>query len=264
MRRKLTSGFRYQRKTQAELASKIESTISGIRLTKAFNNQEEEIKRFKLYNDEYQKARKHTFKALGLFSTGNEFFINLTNLVLLVSGCLFLAYDDSFTIIDLTTYFLYINYLVKPISRLVNSIEQIEQGLSGIERFMKIMEVNPKIVNKENAIIKKDFQGDIEFKDVSFNYERSEASHVLNHFDLHIESGKKIALVGETGVGKSTISKLVPRFYDCNEGSILIDGIDVKDYDFFICSVKLSIHDIIFNRTIKNKHILFNQTNSLT
>lgn len=255
MRKKLSKGFKYQRSTQSELASKIESTISGIRLTKAYDNQDEEIKRFKEYNDEYKKARTFTFKALGLFSTGNDFFINLTNLALLVFGCLFLVIDEEFGIIDLTTYFLYVNYLIKPISRLVNSIEQIEQGLSGIEKFYKIMQVDPSIVNKEDAIKKDDYQGEIEFKDVSFQYEQSEATHVLNHFNLHINKGEKVALVGETGVGKSTISKLVPRFYDCNSGSILVDGIDVKDYD--ISNLRRAIGHVqqdvfIFYGTIKD------------
>ena len=229
-RRLLSKGFKHQRKEQGALASRIESSLSGIRLTKAFDNQEEEIRRFKDTNDLYKQARCETFKGLGLFSTGNDFFINLTNLALLVFGCIFIA-RGTINIIDLTTYFLYINYLVKPISRLVNSIEQIEQGFSGFEKVYKVLQEEPKVVNCENPIIKDDYLGDIDFKDVYFQYELSEDTKVLKGLNLHIEHGKKIALVGETGVGKSTISKLVPRFYDCNSGEILVDGINVKEYD---------------------------------
>ena len=229
-RRLLSKGFKHQRIEQGQLASKIESSISGIRLTKAFDNQEEEIRRFAHYNDLYKAARYETFKGLGLFSTGNDFFINLTNLALLVFGCIFIS-KGIINTIDLITYFLYINYLIKPVSRLVNSIEQIEQGFSGFEKVYNVFLVQPKIVNKENAIEKDDFLGDIEFKDVSFQYEEKESTLVLKNFNLNIEHGKKVALVGATGVGKSTISKLVPRFYDCNSGEILVDGINVKDYD---------------------------------
>jgi ATP-binding cassette subfamily B protein len=113
-------------------------------------------------------------------------------------------------------------------------MEQIQQGLSGLEKFFNVMDEKSKITSKADAIVKDDFEGKIEFKNVDFTYQATEeAEHVLKNFTLEIEPGKKIALVGETGVGKSTISKLVPRFYDVNEGSILIDGIDIRDYDLY-------------------------------
>ena len=257
-RRLLSRGFKHQRKQQGELASKIESSISGIRLTKAFDNQDEEVKRFMHYNDLYKLARCETFKGLGIFSTGNDFFMNLTNLALLVFGCIFID-KGKIDAIDLITYFLYINYLIKPISRLVNSIEQIEQGFSGFEKVYEVFKVEPKIVNNDNPIYKDDFLGDIEFKNVDFQYEEKEDTRVLSNFNLKIEHGKKVALVGETGVGKSTISKLVPRFYDCNSGEILIDGINVKDYD--ISSLRKAIGEVqqdvfIFYGTIK-ENILY-------
>lgn len=253
-RKLLSKGFKHQRKEQGELASKIESSISGIRLTKAFDNQEEEMRRFAHYNDLYKAARCETFKGLGLFSTGNDFFINLTNLALLVFGCVFIS-KGLINTIDLITYFLYINYLIKPISRLVNSIEQIEQGFSGFEKVYQVFLIEPKIVNKENAIVKDDFLGDIEFKNVYFQYEEKESTLVLKNFNLNIKHGKKVALVGATGVGKSTISKLVPRFYDCNMGEILVDGINVKDYD--ISCLRRSIGEVqqdvfIFYGSIKD------------
>jgi ATP-binding cassette subfamily B protein len=259
-RKKMLSGFREARNAQGELNSITESSLSGIRLTKAFNNEEVEIEKFEGINQQYLRARTKTFKEIGLFSTGNDFFMNVTNLGLLVFGSIFVAkgYIDY---IDLTKYFLYINFLTRPIARLTNSMEQLQQGFSGIEKFYKIIRIKPKIVSKENAIHKDDFKGKIEFKNVSFQYEQSEATHVLNNFSLTINEGKKIAFVGETGVGKSTISKLIPRFYDVSEGNILIDDIDVKDYD--LDDLRMAIGHVqqdvfIFYGTIKDNIIYGN------
>lgn len=229
-RKKMMKAFRNARNAQSELSSRVESSISGIRLTKAFNNMDYEKQRFEQINTLYKDARSGVFKEIGLFGSGNDFFINLTNLALLVFGTIFVIKGWNVTYIDLTTYFLYINFLIKPISRLTNSMEQIQQGFSGIEKFYNIMDEEIKIKN-DYGIIKNNFEGDIEFKDVCFSYSHKKEKDVLTNFNLHIETGEKIALVGETGVGKTTISKLIPRFYDVDEGEILVDGINVKDYN---------------------------------
>lgn len=229
-RKKMMKAFRNARNAQSELSSRVESSISGIRITKAFNNMDYEKQRFEQINTLYKDARSGVFKEIGLFGSGNDFFINLTNLALLVFGTIFVIKGWNVTYIDLTTYFLYINFLIKPISRLTNSMEQIQQGFSGIEKFYNIMDEEIKIKN-DYGIIKNNFEGDIEFKDVCFSYSHKKEKDVLTNFNLHIETGEKIALVGETGVGKTTISKLIPRFYDVDEGEILVDGINVKDYN---------------------------------
>ncbi|OLA10704.1 MAG: thiamine ABC transporter permease [Coprobacillus sp. 28_7] len=229
-RKKMMKAFRNARNAQSELSSRVESSISGIRLTKAFNNMDYEKQRFEQINTLYKDARSGVFKEIGLFGSGNDFFINLTNLALLVFGTIFVIKGWNVTYIDLTTYFLYINFLIKPISRLTNSMEQIQQGFSGIEKFYNIMDEEIKIKN-DYGIIKNNFEGDIEFKDVCFSYSHKKEKDVITNFNLHIETGEKIALVGETGVGKTTISKLIPRFYDVDEGEILVDGINVKDYN---------------------------------
>lgn len=229
-RKKMMKAFRNARNAQSKLSSRVESSISGIRLTKAFNNMDYEKQRFEQINTLYKDARSGVFKEIGLFGSGNDFFINLTNLALLVFGTIFVIKGWNVTYIDLTTYFLYINFLIKPISRLTNSMEQIQQGFSGIEKFYNIMDEEIKIKN-DYGIIKNNFEGDIEFKDVCFSYSHKKEKDVLTNFNLHIETGEKIALVGETGVGKTTISKLIPRFYDVDEGEILVDGINVKDYN---------------------------------
>lgn len=230
-RRKMGNSFRYNRKVQGELAAEIESSLVGIRLTKAYTNEEYEKGKFDKVNKLYGSSRRGVFKQIALFGSGNDFFINMANLAILLFGGLF-VYQGKIEYLDLLTYFLYINFLVKPIARLTSSMEQIQQGLSGVEKFFDVMQISPEIVTKFNPVIKDEFIGEIDFVDVNFQYD-VEGSHILNNFTLKINPGEKIALVGETGVGKSTISKLIPRFYDVNEGEVLVDGVNVKDYDLF-------------------------------
>ena len=234
-RKKMLERFIITRTAQEELNASVESSISGIRLTQAYTNDLYEEERFKKDNEVYLEARIKVFREIALFTTGNDFFINLANLSVLVFGGFF-VYKEFITLIDLTTFFLYINFLIKPISRLTNSMEQMQQGFSGIKKFFNIMEMEPSIVNKEDFVIDEITKGIIEFENVDFHYHQDgehERDHILKNFNLTIPEGKKIALVGETGVGKSTISKLVPRFYDVSGGAILIDGIDVRDYDVY-------------------------------
>lgn len=228
-RKKMLKAFKNARSAQSELSGEIESSLSGIRLTKSFNNQRLEDEKFVKINNKYKNARSGVFKQIGLYGSGNDFFINLTNLALLVFGTIFIIKDWNVDYIDLTTYFLYINFLIKPISRITTSMEQIQQGLSGIEKFFEVMDTENQITN-ENGI-KKEICGLIEFKNVSFSYQHNEENYVLENINMSIEPGKKIAIVGETGVGKTTISKLIPRFYDVDEGEILVDSINVKEYD---------------------------------
>lgn len=231
-RNKMMKGFRNARNAQGELNAEVESSISGIRLTKAFHNEDYEEKKFEKINTLYKSARTETFRQIGLFGSGNDFFTNLANLALLIFGGYF-VYQKWIDYIDLTTYFLYVNFLIKPISRLTNSMEQLQQGFSGIEKFYNIMNINPKIISPENGVEKKDFIGNVDFIDVKFSYNQNEDQYVLSNFTLSIPAGKKVALVGETGVGKTTISKLIPRFYDVEAGQIKVDGIDVRDYNLF-------------------------------
>lgn len=258
-RRKMLATFRKVRSIQGELNAEVESSLSGIRLTKAFTNEEYEQEKFEKINRKYRKARSNVFREIGLFGSGNDFFINLTNLALLVFGGFF-VYKKYIDAIDLTQYFLYINFLIKPIQRLTNSMEQLQQGFSGMEKFMKIMEIEPEIVQKPDALKKENFRGEIEFRNVNFRYKQEDkAEQVLNNFSLKIPAGKKIALVGETGVGKTTISKLIPRFYDVSSGAVLVDGINVKDYDLFSLRNAIGIvqQDVfIFYGTIK-ENILY-------
>ena len=176
----------------------------------------------------------------------------------------YFVYKNRIDYIDLTTYFLYVNFLIRPIQRLTNSMEQIQQGFSGIEKFYNIMDVEPKIISPQDAIKKDDFVGNIQFKNVEFSYNQDEKEFVLKNFSYEIPKGRKIAIVGETGVGKTTISKLVPRFYDVLSGEILIDGVNVKDYDLYDLRSAIGIiqQDVfIFWGTIK-ENILYGRPNA--
>ncbi|MCK9535979.1 MAG: ABC transporter ATP-binding protein/permease [Bacilli bacterium] len=257
-RKKMMTSFRTSRGVQGELNAEIESSLSGIRLTKAYTNEPYEYQKFEKVNYAYRQARSNIFKQIGLFSSGNAFFISLTNLALLIFGGYY-VYKNQIDYIDLTTYFLYVNFLISPIQRLINSMEQLQQGFSGIEKFYQLMQVQPGIVTSPNPVFKTSIKGDIEFRDVEFRYNQDDNEYILNNFNLTIPAGTRVALVGETGVGKTTISKLVPRFYDVESGEILIDGVNVKDYDLYnlrqaIGTVQQDV--FIFWGTIKD-NILF-------
>ena len=228
-RKKMMRCFRSVRKEQGEISSEINSSLQGIQLTKAFDNEEFEIKNFKNINDRYKNSRLRQVKEIGFFHSSMNYLINITNLILLISGGIMFINGDI-DAADLTMFFLYVNFLVSPITKLSNTVETTQNAWSGFERFYNIMKIENKIISKEDAIRVDSFKGKIEFKNVNFKY-KIDSEEVLNNFNLVIEPSKKIAIIGETGVGKSTISKIIPRFYEVNEGEILIDDINIKDYE---------------------------------
>jgi len=245
------------RKEHGELNSKIENSLSGIRLTKAYNNEHYELGRFTDVNHHYANSRSLSYYQMGIFHVGNQFFLNMLNLLLLVVGGVFVFYDiiDG---VDLFTYYLYISFLTRPINRLIAMIEQIQNGISGFEKFFQVMQLDKKIKSVKPIQSLEDPKGEIIFNDVDFHYGKN-ANQVLHHFNLTIKPGEKIGLIGETGVGKSTISKLIPRFYDPISGSISIDGVDIKHYD--VSSLRRTIGHVqqdvfIFYGTIK-ENILY-------
>ncbi len=256
-RRKLLKSFRTTRAYHGELNSQIESSISGIRLTKAYNNEDYEVEKFTNVNNDYERSWKSAYLQMGIFSSGNRFLIELNNLALLLVGGYF-TLKGIINYADLLTYFLYINFLTRPIDRILNMMETFQQGISGFEKFHSIMSIQPSITSPSNARILEQPEGEIEFQNVTFQYE-SETKQVLNHFNLKIKKGTTVALIGETGVGKTTISKLIPRFYDVQEGAVLVDGHNVKEYDLY--SLRKAIGHVqqdvfIFFGTIK-ENILY-------
>jgi len=252
-RKKLLETQRGVRKVHGELNSQIENSISGIRLTKAYNNEDFEIDKFQDVNELYANSSKEAYFQMGIFHVGNQFFLQMLSLLLLIIGGIFVYYKQI-DYVDLFTYYIYITFLTRPINRLIAMMQQIQQGTAGFEKFYQIMQIEPKIHSKEGAIHLENPKGEISFEHVDFAYNNGELQ-VLENFSIHINPGEKIGLIGETGVGKSTISKLIPRFYDINSGSIKIDGVDIRDYDIY--SLRRSIGHVqqdvfIFYGTIQD------------
>ncbi len=224
---KMENSFRKLRRKLSNINAYLENSISGIRVVKAFANERYEIEKFNETNDEYKEARKETYKSMAEFLSGINIATNMLNLVVISFGGYF-AYRELITIGDLLAYTLYISYFMVPIRRMANLMQQLQEGMTGFERFVEVMNIKSDIVDKEDAIELKDVKGHIQFKDVSFSYNNG-GKQVLKDINIEIKPGKTVALVGPSGAGKTTLCHLIPRFYDIDSGSILIDGIDIRD-----------------------------------
>lgn len=226
-RLKMTNASRDVRRKISNINAYLENSISGIRVVKAFTNEDYEIDKFNNSNGEYKEARKLSYKVMAEFLAGINVTTNILNLVVISVGGYF-AYRDLITIGDLLAYTMYISFFMQPIRRLANLMQQLQEGMTGFERFVEVMKIKSDIVDKEDAVEFKDVKGHIEFKDVSFSYNNGE-NKVLNNINIDIQPGKTVALVGPSGAGKTTLCHLIPRFYDINSGAILVDGIDIRD-----------------------------------
>jgi len=225
-RKKMTSAFRLVRKRIANVNAQLENSISGIRVAKSFTNEEYEIEKFNEGNREFNSSREFAYKVMAEFFAGIFFLSNILNIITLSVGGFF-VYRGYINIGDLVAYLLYINFFLQPIRKLTNFTQQFQDGMTGFERFVEIMKVKPSIVDKEDAVNLKEIKGKIEFKNVAFKY--SEKKFVLSNINLAIMPGETMALVGPSGGGKTTLCQLIPRFYEVNDGEILVDGINIKD-----------------------------------
>ena len=260
-RKKMTSAFRAVRKRIANVNAQLENSISGIRVAKSFTNEEYEIEKFNEGNREFNSSREFAYKAMAEFFAGIFFLSNILNIITLSVGGFF-VYRGYINIGDLVAYLLYINFFLQPIRKLTNFTQQFQDGMTGFERFVEIMKVKPSIVDKENAVTLKEIKGKIKFKNVAFKY--SEKKFVLSNINLTIMPGETMALVGPSGGGKTTLCQLIPRFYEVNDGEILVDDIKIKDVK--IKSLRENIgmvqQDIfLFTGTIK-ENILYGKPNS--
>ena len=264
MRTNSMKAFKAVRVRHGELNSQLESSISGIRLTKAFSNEEYEIEKFGLQNMEYSETYKIAYKKLAKTMASNQMFIQLLNITLIIIGAL-LVINNKITFGDLVAYVLYIGLLTGPLRKITGMLELFQSGWAGFERFQELMDEPVTIVNDANPIVMNDIKGNIEFDNVMFGYDSVDLengkveNNILKNFSLKIENGKMIALVGPSGVGKTTLVQLIPRFYDVVSGSIKIDGIDIKKYE--LKSLRKNIgyvqQDVfIFGGTIK-ENILY-------
>lgn len=224
-RRNLSRASVKIKETTAEVNASLESSISGIRVTKGFNNEDFERERFDLYNRQYSNAKQMRYKYMANFFTNIEFCNNLLSLLVLALGGYFIM-KGKMSLPDLVAANLFVAGFVSPVKKLNNFVEQFITGMAGFNRFLEIMRTDPEPPDSPDAVEILSSRGNISFNNVSFSY--TEDFPVLSAINLEIHSGEKFALVGASGGGKSTICNLIPRFYEITGGEILLDGIDIR------------------------------------
>jgi ATP-binding cassette, subfamily B, bacterial len=224
--RKMNQALRIMRQRIGDVNAQVEDTLAGIRVAQSFGNQAREQAKFDLENQRFVEAMRESHKSEAYFSNGMSAFTQLLTVVVVVFGGLAIA-NVSLGLPDLVTYLLYVAILVDPIQRFVNFARVFQEGSTGFERFMEIMELEPEIQDSVGATNLTQARGRVEFQAVSFKY-AEDAEHVLEHLSLDIKAGEFVALVGPSGVGKTTLCSLIPRFYDATQGQVLLDGQDIK------------------------------------
>ena len=255
LRKKMKRAFTETRKSVGEINAALESSITGIRVTKAFNNDEKELDKFEVGNEYYVKSRSVAYKAMGQFHSSTSFITDLFNVVILVGGGLLVVYNHI-DLAEYVTFVVSVNLFINPLTTLINFVEQYQNGITGFKRFLDIMDEKEEI-ESENAINIKKLEGNIEFKNVTFEYETTKG--VLDNVSFKLDKGKTIALVGPSGGGKTTICHLIPNFYKVNSGSILIDNYNINNLSFKSLRGNIGIvqQDVfLFNGTIK-ENILY-------
>ena len=231
--RRMKEGFRQSRKQVGELNSQIEDSLLGIRVVKSFANEEIEEEKFDKGNRKFLAIKKKVYYVMAGFQSSTRLFEGIMYIVVVVVGALFIINGDGgrtsgISVADFAAYLLFVGTLITSIRRIVEFAEQFQRGLTGIERFCEIMDIDPEIVDAKGATDIENVRGGIEFCDVSFSYESGE-KRVIKNMCLNVKAGENIALVGPSGGGKTTLCSLIPRFYEVSEGSILIDGRDIRD-----------------------------------
>ena len=227
LNKKMRKAFRRNRQKIAEINGQIEDNLSGIRVVKSFANEDVENDKFKVGNDGFLAAKKNSYFYMGGFHAGIHAFTTMVQVIVIVVGSYFIATSDL-EVTDLLTFLLYIGVFTQPIRTLIDFTEQFQNGYSGFERFMEIMNTEPDIADAPNAEELKDVKGDISFENVTFSY-NDHSDTVLKGVNLEVPAGAYMALVGSSGAGKTTLCSLIPRFYDVNSGTIRIDGKDIRE-----------------------------------
>ena len=227
MRKAMKQAFDDRRKSNAIINAAVESSVTGIRVTKAYTNSESEIAKFKKGDDSFVESSGRAYSAMARFHASTSFITDVFNVFILIAGGLFL-YAGRISFGDYSTFIVSVNLFIGPVNTLISFMEQFQNGVSGFKRFVEIMDIEPE---KESPEAKEltDVKGVIEFKDVSYSYDNEK--EVLHNVDLRLEKGRKLALVGPSGGGKTTLCHLLPNFYRLEEGNgaIYIDGIDIRD-----------------------------------
>ncbi len=225
MRKRMRHAFMETRKSVAEINGALESSITGIRVTKAFNNSSEELRKFEIGNQNFVKARSRAYKAMGQFGSSTAFITDLFNVIVLVVGAIFVYYEKIDYVV-LTTFMVSINIFINPLTTLINFVEQYQEGVTGFKRFTEILDQEEE-VRPSKPLEVTELEGTVRFDDVCFDYETTKG--VLNHISFTIEKGKTIAFVGPSGGGKTTICHLLPHFYQVSSGAIYIDDYNIDE-----------------------------------
>ncbi len=227
LNKKMKRAFSQNRAKIAEINTQIEDNLAGIRVVKSFANEEIERDKFREGNDGFLQAKKNSYFYMGFFHSGMTAFTMLINVIVIMVGGVLIA-KNMIPVSDFVAFLLYINIFTDPIRTLIDFTEQFQNGYSGFERFVEILNIEPDIKDKPHAVPLQNVKGDIVFDDVSFQYNDT-AHRVLRHINLNIKAGSYVALVGSSGGGKTTLCSLIPRFYDVTGGCIRIDGKDIRD-----------------------------------
>lgn len=225
VREKMKKAFQEQRAQCGELNAKVEDSLLGIRVVKSFANEDIEKEKFAEGNKSFFDVKSKAYKYMGAFSTTTRVFDGVMYIVVVMIGAIFMI-KGYILPGDYVAYLLYVSTLLASVRRIIEFMEQFQRGMTGIERFAEIMDIEPDIKDEDGAREIKDVKGEIEFKNVTFGYGEDS---VLTDINLKVEKGRSIALVGPSGGGKTTMCSLIPRFYELDKGDILIDGVSIKN-----------------------------------
>lgn len=230
LRRRMHDAFADRRKSNAVINAAIESSISGIRVTKAYTNAEKEMEKFEVGNSQFVDACRRAYRAMAAFHSTSSFITDVFNVIILIAGGIFL-YAGKIDFADYSAFIVSVNLFISPITTLINFMEQYQNGVTGFERFCEIMDVEPEKEAPDARDIGR-AEGDIALENVEFSYESHDpdvqSAEVLHGVSLHIPKGSTLALVGPSGGGKTTICHLIPHFYPLNGGRITVDGNDIN------------------------------------
>ena len=225
--KRMRAGFRESRVQIGELNSSVEDSLLGIRVVKSFSGEAVEEEKFEEGNQKFLSIKKKVYHAMAGFHSSTRFFDGLMYIVVVVIGALFMIWG-KISPADYVAYLMFVTTLLTSIRRIVEFTEQFQRGMTGIERFYEIMDVEPEITDAKDAAKAKDVKGNVEFRNVTFHYE-TEKKNVLTSLNLSVKAGESIALVGPSGGGKTTLCSLIPRFYEVSDGEILLDGKNIKE-----------------------------------
>ncbi len=225
--KKMKNAFKKQRVQIGEVNANVEDSLLGIRVVKSFANEDIENKKFEEGNKRFFSSKREGYLYMGGFHTSNRFFEGFMYLIVIIAGSIFMR-REIINAADMTAYLLYVGSLFASIRTILQFTEQFQRGITGIERFVEILDTKPEITQKDDAYDLKDVLGNIVFENVSFHYDDGE-NEVLSNINLDIKQGESVALVGPSGSGKTTLCNLIPRFYNLSGGRILIDGHDISD-----------------------------------